>query len=93
MLTATICAMCFIQPFRYSTIKSHLKLNTVLNKENYIPPSLSLPISYARAVFVKWFREEPDWREWEVRKPKRVHLNLFSFLCTVLYFSFLLLPK
>ena len=53
----------------------------------------SLLITYARAVFVKQFREEPDWREWEARKPKRVHLNLFFFLCTVLYFSFLLLPK
>ena len=42
MLTANICGMCFVQPFRYSTIKSHLKLNIVLNKENYIPPSLSL---------------------------------------------------
>ena len=42
MLMANICGMCFVQPFRYSTIKSHLKLNIVLNKENYIPPSLSL---------------------------------------------------
>ena len=42
MLTANICGMCFVQPFRYSTIKSHLKLNIFLNKENCIPLSLSL---------------------------------------------------